>query len=132
VNKAPNKPLPPLEREFIKLVLSKQGQQVVIKDGYIPLPAKAALESRQMAKGRPAGACLLAFFHGPVMERSSVCHMPGAYSVRHQAAQGRETAPRPGKVACCPNFVRYPFEINSLPRWSRTPVGCNISVTKSV
>ena len=38
VNKPPNKPLPPLEREFIKLVLSKTGQQVVIKDGYIPLP----------------------------------------------------------------------------------------------
>jgi len=40
VNKHPNKPLPPLEREFIKLVLSKTGQQVVIKDGYIPLPVK--------------------------------------------------------------------------------------------
>ena len=42
VNKAPNKPLPPLEREFIKMVLSKVGQQVVIKDGYIPLPASLA------------------------------------------------------------------------------------------
>ncbi len=40
VNKHPNKPLPPLEREFIKLMLSKTGQQVVVKDGYIPLPAK--------------------------------------------------------------------------------------------
>lgn len=40
VNKHPNKPLAPLEREFIKLVLSKVGQEVVIKDGYIPLPAK--------------------------------------------------------------------------------------------
>lgn len=40
VNKAPNKPLSPLEREFIKSVLSKSGQQVVVKDGYIPLPAK--------------------------------------------------------------------------------------------
>jgi phosphate transport system substrate-binding protein len=38
VNKAPNKPLAPLEREFIKMVLSKQGQEVVVKDGYIPLP----------------------------------------------------------------------------------------------
>ena len=40
VNKAPNKPLSPLEAEFVKLVLSQQGQQVVVKDGYIPLPAK--------------------------------------------------------------------------------------------
>jgi len=40
VNKAPNKPLSPLDREFVKLVLSKQGQEVVVKDGYIPLPSK--------------------------------------------------------------------------------------------
>lgn len=42
VNKAPNKPLSPLDAEFIKLMLSKQGQEVVMKDGYIPLPAKVA------------------------------------------------------------------------------------------
>lgn len=42
VNKAPNKPLPPLEREFFKMVLSKQGQEAVVKDGYVPLPAKLA------------------------------------------------------------------------------------------
>lgn len=40
VNKQPNKPLPPLEREFLKMVLSKVGQNIVIKDGYTPLPAK--------------------------------------------------------------------------------------------
>jgi len=40
VNKAPNKPLAPLEKEFVKMVLSKTGQRVVIKDGYIPLPSK--------------------------------------------------------------------------------------------
>jgi phosphate transport system substrate-binding protein len=39
VNKAPNKALSPLEAEFVKQVLSKQGQEVVVKDGYIPLPA---------------------------------------------------------------------------------------------
>ncbi len=44
VNKHPNKPLPPLEREFIKMVLSKTGQQVVVKDGYIPLPHKVVLK----------------------------------------------------------------------------------------
>ncbi len=42
VNKAPNKPLAPLELEFLKMVLSKQGQEIVVKDGYIPLPAKNA------------------------------------------------------------------------------------------
>ena len=40
VNKHPNKELAPLDKEFIKLVLSKQGQEIVIKDGYIPLPEK--------------------------------------------------------------------------------------------
>ncbi len=44
INKAPNKPLDPLVREFCKFVLSNEGQQVVIKDGYLPLPAKAAME----------------------------------------------------------------------------------------
>ncbi|PTU73101.1 PstS family phosphate ABC transporter substrate-binding protein [Pseudomonas mangrovi] len=42
VNKAPNQPLSPLDAEFVKLMLSKQGQEVVMKDGYIPLPAKVA------------------------------------------------------------------------------------------
>ena len=39
VNKNPNKALSPMEREFIKLIYSRQGQEVVVKDGYIPLPA---------------------------------------------------------------------------------------------
>lgn len=45
VNKQPNQPLPPLEREFIKMVLSQAGQQVVIKDGYIPLPEKVVTKA---------------------------------------------------------------------------------------
>ncbi|MGR8931737.1 MAG: PstS family phosphate ABC transporter substrate-binding protein [Gammaproteobacteria bacterium] len=45
VNKKPNEPLAPLEREFLKMVLSKSGQQVVVKDGYIPLPSAAAQKS---------------------------------------------------------------------------------------
>ncbi len=44
VNKAPNKPLQPLEKEFLKMVLSKVGQEVVVKDGFIPLP-KAAVDN---------------------------------------------------------------------------------------
>ena len=47
VNKQPNKSLPPLEREFIKMVLSRAGQMVVVKDGYVPLPAKVA--AKQLA-----------------------------------------------------------------------------------
>lgn len=39
VNKAPGKPLDPLTREFLKLVLSREGQEVVVKDGYFPLAA---------------------------------------------------------------------------------------------
>ncbi len=44
VNKAPGKPIDPLTREFVKLVLSKEGQEVVIKDGYFPIPASVAKE----------------------------------------------------------------------------------------
>ncbi|MFO6424025.1 PstS family phosphate ABC transporter substrate-binding protein [Motilimonas sp. KMU-193] len=44
VNKHPNKPLAPLEREFLKMVLSKQGQEIVAKDGYIPLPSAVVMK----------------------------------------------------------------------------------------
>jgi len=44
VNKAPGRPLDPLTREFVKLVLSKEGQEVVIKDGYFPIPASVVKE----------------------------------------------------------------------------------------
>lgn len=37
INKHPNKPLSLIEREFIKMVLSRQGQYIVQQDGYIPL-----------------------------------------------------------------------------------------------
>lgn len=39
VNKRPNQPLEPMTLEFIKLVLSQQGQRIVERDGYVPLPA---------------------------------------------------------------------------------------------
>lgn len=39
VNKKPGEALAPLEAEFIKMVLSQVGQTVVVKDGYVPLPA---------------------------------------------------------------------------------------------
>jgi phosphate transport system substrate-binding protein len=48
VNKEPGKPLSPLTTEFVRLVMSRQGQQVVVKDGYIPLPAVVA--ERELAK----------------------------------------------------------------------------------
>ncbi|HEY9148823.1 MAG TPA: phosphate ABC transporter substrate-binding protein PstS family protein [Gammaproteobacteria bacterium] len=48
VNKHPNKPLQPLEREFIKMVMSRVGQEVVVKDGYIPLPASVV--EKELAK----------------------------------------------------------------------------------
>lgn len=42
VSKKPNEELPTVVKEFLKYVLSKAGQEVVVKDGYIPLPAKVA------------------------------------------------------------------------------------------
>jgi phosphate transport system substrate-binding protein len=47
-NKAPGKPLDPLVAEFLKLVYSKEGQEVVVKDGYMPLTAKQC--SEELAK----------------------------------------------------------------------------------
>lgn len=48
VNREPGLELAPLTLEFLKLVLSRQGQEVVVKDGYIPLPA--AVAARELAK----------------------------------------------------------------------------------
>jgi len=42
LNKNPKQALNPLEAEFLKMVLSKQGQAQVEKDGYIPMQAKDA------------------------------------------------------------------------------------------
>src|SRR6185436_14150181 len=46
INKAPNKPLDPVVREFLRLVFSSQGQEIVVKDGYLPLTAAIAGEER--------------------------------------------------------------------------------------
>jgi phosphate transport system substrate-binding protein len=44
VNKAPNKPLDPMVREYLKFILSQEGQQTVVKDGFLPLTAKTVQE----------------------------------------------------------------------------------------
>jgi len=46
VNKAPGKPLDPLTREFVKLIVSREGQEGVVKDGYFPIPAMIAKEEQ--------------------------------------------------------------------------------------
>ncbi|WP_394128775.1 PstS family phosphate ABC transporter substrate-binding protein [Shewanella maritima] len=48
INKHPNKDLSPMDREFIKYMLSKQGQQIVEKDGYVPLPSSVV--AKDLAK----------------------------------------------------------------------------------
>lgn len=48
VNKVPGQPLPPLVREFCRFVFSKEGQEVVVKDGYLPLDAKTAAKERRL------------------------------------------------------------------------------------
>ena len=40
VNQPPNQPADPLVKQFLLYVLSQQGQQVVVKDGYLPLTPK--------------------------------------------------------------------------------------------
>ena len=44
LNKAPGKPLDPLTREFVKLIVAREGQEGVVKDGYFPIPATIAKE----------------------------------------------------------------------------------------
>ncbi len=44
VNADPNRTVDPLRAEFVRYVFSKQGQQVVVKDGYFPVTAGIAEE----------------------------------------------------------------------------------------
>lgn len=44
VNKSPNESIDTLTYEFLRFVLSKEGQEIVAKDGYYPLPAEVAAE----------------------------------------------------------------------------------------
>lgn len=44
VNKHPDQPLPLLEREFLRFVLSVQGQKVVEQEGYVSLPSPMVLD----------------------------------------------------------------------------------------
>jgi len=46
INKAPSKAMDPLVREFCKFIFSKQGQQVVLKAGFLPLTEKICVKER--------------------------------------------------------------------------------------
>ena len=48
INKHPTKGIDKLTTEFLRLILSRDGQQVVVKDGYLPLPA--AIVSQELGK----------------------------------------------------------------------------------
>lgn len=45
INKKPGSPADPQTLEFLKFALSKQGQEIVIKDGYYPLPGEAVSDA---------------------------------------------------------------------------------------
>jgi phosphate transport system substrate-binding protein len=49
VNRHPTRGLSPVEREFLKMVLSREGQEVVFRDGFIPLPEAVAARARAEA-----------------------------------------------------------------------------------
>ena len=50
VNKPPNQQLDPLRKEFLLFILSKEGQEVVVKDGYLPLPGTKVAELRAVVE----------------------------------------------------------------------------------
>lgn len=50
VNKVPGQAMDPLTLELLRMVLSKEGQESTIKDGYFPLPAKVVSEELRKLK----------------------------------------------------------------------------------
>ena len=89
VNKAPNKPLDPLVREFLKYVLSQQGQEIVVKDGYIPLPAKIVRKS-----WRSSSRTALVVRRGPVALRAPGFTSLDSTSPRSAASAWRTSTPK--------------------------------------
>lgn len=56
VNYRPGSSLEPLRREFLGYLLSKEGQEVVVKDGYFPLTAKMVENARSLVGLAPKQA----------------------------------------------------------------------------
>lgn len=50
INKKPGAPADTLTSEFVKFIVAKEGQEVVLKDGYYPIPAEAATETLEALK----------------------------------------------------------------------------------
>jgi phosphate transport system substrate-binding protein len=56
INKKPGAELDKLTAEFIKYALSKEGQEIVLKDGYFPMPAEiAAADLALIGAGKAKG-----------------------------------------------------------------------------
>jgi len=53
INKKPDAELDPLRGEFMRFVLSKQGQQEVVKEGYLPLPGPTVEQALHTAGLKP-------------------------------------------------------------------------------
>ncbi len=47
VNREPGEPMDDLTREFLSFVLSRQGQQIVVDRGYVPLPSRTLERERR-------------------------------------------------------------------------------------
>ena len=56
LNKNPNQTLDPVRSELIRFVFSKEGQQVVVKDGYFPVTKKIAEEDLSRLGIKAAGS----------------------------------------------------------------------------
>ena len=48
INKKPGQPVDPLTKEFLKFVLSQEGQQVDVKSGFFPLPPAVVAEEMKL------------------------------------------------------------------------------------
>jgi phosphate transport system substrate-binding protein len=50
VNKNPRRPMDRLTYEFLRFINSKQGQEIVVRDGYFSLPASAVQETLELIR----------------------------------------------------------------------------------
>lgn len=56
VNDPPERPMSPLVREFLRMVLSREGQAAVVRDGFVSFPADVAARERDRIEPPPEPA----------------------------------------------------------------------------
>ena len=92
VNYKPGSQLDDLRREFVRFVFSKQGQEVVVKDGYLPVPATVAREELNPSASSPASRSA-----GPIEREPGTPNERRSFTGQDLEQEASHERPAPGR-----------------------------------